>query len=527
MMCRNESGKLMGKLCQTSDEPRKHNLEGNDSPAEMDWTPKQLIASLAVALATIGVAWLWKLNRAMKTTPPEVLAASPHRWTKQEIKDTYARIKANPIDWARHLPPKLDRRYVVTGGCGGVGGQMVLDLLARGQSPESIRIIDFRKPDRSDMLTGPVTQVDFAQADISSAAACKAAFDKPWAPGVAGLPLTVFHTAAMIAAASRSWRTYDRIKSVNLDGAVNVLEAAKAAGASVFITTSSASVNYRPVQYWGNPFRRFPRNIWQVIDESDWGKPLRPRAEYFGNYAHTKASAERIICQANCSGFRTGSIRPANAIYGNSKADQAVGLCLRSGTFPSWMPPIVQNFVHGGHISLAHLLFEAVLVQSDEMPKCAGRPFVITDAGPPPKFEDMYRLLETTVDKPRIKVIQLQPGVMLAIAHVVEAFDIMSRMPVLQWVVPRPKGDLAMLQPAVFSAGTHYLATDAAARKSVLDGGLGFKHVHDTMEGMCQQALEWNIDQEILGPQNEKRGVKETVVQGAKNVGTMPAVVSG
>lgn len=134
----------------------------------------------------------------MSQTPPEAVKASPYRWADTEIKETYKRIKANPIDWSKHLPPKANRRYVVTGGSGGVGGQIVLHLLMRGESPESIRIVDFKKVERADMMTGAAAKVDFAQADITSPSATKAAFNKPWPSSVAKMPLTVFHTAALI-----------------------------------------------------------------------------------------------------------------------------------------------------------------------------------------------------------------------------------------------------------------------------------------------------------------------------------------
>ncbi|KAF3066526.1 3 beta-hydroxysteroid dehydrogenase type 7 [Daldinia childiae] len=296
----------------------------------MDATGKQTLYAAIATFLVIGIAWIWKLNSTLKQTPPEVLAISPHRWTEQEIKDTYRRIEANPIDWAKQLPPQLNRRYIVTGGCGGVGGQIVLHLLARGQSPESIRIIDFQKPVRSDMTTGSAALVDFAQADITSPPATSAAFNKPWPKSVAHLPLTVFHTAAIIQASERSLKTYERIKRVNIDGVQNVLDASKQAGATVFVSTSSASVAYTPVRYWNNPFQRWPENYWQLLDDSDFDRPLRPHAQFFSNYAHAKATAERLISEANNSGFRTGIVRPGNGIYGSSHGDQIIGLCLRA-----------------------------------------------------------------------------------------------------------------------------------------------------------------------------------------------------
>lgn len=494
--------------------------------------------SAAAFLFLFGIGYLWRLNKVMTQAPPEAVHASPYRWSDHEIKETYNRLKVKPVDWTKHLPPKANRRYVVTGGSGGVGGQIVLHLLARGESPESIRIVDFRNVERTDMKTGDAAKVDFAQADITSPSATQAAFDKPWPASVAKLPLTVFHTAALIIPGERTMGTFERIKQVNVGGTENVLNAAKTAGASIFIITSSSSIANKPAGYWGNPFRRWPRNFCQFIDESDFDKPLRPHSEFFANYAHTKAIAERIVCQANSSNFRTGAIRPANAIYGSSTADQVVGeyfrilfsdmalmnieslefsllittysssphnqngqlltvktigMVLRSKGAKTWMQNIVQNFVHGGHISLGHLRFEEALLRK-EMPKCAGRPFVITDDGAPPTYGDMYHLISITADTP-VKVQSVPPAPIFVLAHIVERMAIASRMPILKWIIPKPKGELAVLQPGLFNAALHYVATDKAAQQSVEQGGLGFRHVFTTMEGMCQQVLDWNIEQ--------------------------------
>ncbi|KAI1811797.1 dehydrogenase-like protein [Poronia punctata] len=449
--------------------------------------------NVAAVLLFIAFSYLWRLNKVMGQTPPGAVAASPYRWADHEIVDTYKRLKNHPIDWVKHLPPKANRRYIVTGGSGGVGGQIILHLLARGEAPESIRIVDFRPVERADMKSGAAARVDFAQADITSPSGTQAAFDKPWPPSVAELPLTVFHTAAFISPGERTLGTYGRIKSVNIDGTQNVMDAARNAGATIFIATSSASVAHRPAGYWGNPFRRWPKNYFQLIDESDFDKPLRSRSEYFGNYPITKAIAERMVCEANSDHFRTGTIRPANAIYGSSNGDQVVGLILRNKGSQSWMPNIVQNFVHSGHVSLGHLAFEAALLRK-QMPKCAGRPFVVTDEGAPPRYDDVYRLCELTAETPT-KITYLPPAPMLILAHVVELFAIASRMPVLKWIVPAPKGMLAILQPGVFHASLHLVATDKAAQESVEKGGLGLKHVTTTLQGMCQQVLDWNNEQ--------------------------------
>ncbi|KAK8139060.1 hypothetical protein PG984_002440 [Apiospora sp. TS-2023a] len=484
----------------------------------MEWLQAHPLAATAAALVALAALYLWKLNRALKAAPPEVLALSPHRWTEQEIRATYRRLEREPLRWAPHLPPaRPDRRYVVVGGSGGVGGQIVLHLLERGQQPESIRNVDFRAPNRPDMLKGPASRVGFVQADISDPASVEAAFAEPWPSSSNSREsgLTVFHTAAMIVPNERREATYDRVARVNVEGTRHVLEASRKAGASVFIATSSASTAVRPVKYLSNWFRRWPRNYVQVLDEADFDQPLRAHDEYFGNYARAKAAAERIVCGANSSGFRTGAIRPANGIYGTSVGDQLVGLCLRSGDFPSWTPNIIQNLVHASHVSIGHLLFEAALLDNEkEMPGCAGRPFILA--------------------KTPCKVQVLQPALLLLVAYAIELCDALGRnVPGFGWI--RPRGQVALLMPATFSVSTHTPATDAAAQRPVAAGGLGYRGVYTTLEGVCQQVLDWNREHAEKdgsrqnGSTSSNGGLLgekvETLVKDVRNVGTMPAAV--
>lgn len=74
----------------------------------------------AVAAAAIAIAliWLFRINSAMEAVPPEVAQISPRRWSRQQIKDTYERVKQDPVSFLKKLPPRLDRRYVVVGGSG-------------------------------------------------------------------------------------------------------------------------------------------------------------------------------------------------------------------------------------------------------------------------------------------------------------------------------------------------------------------------------------------------------------------------
>jgi nucleoside-diphosphate-sugar epimerase len=163
-----------------------------------------------------------------------------------------------------------------------VGGDIVLQLIQRGESPESIRVVDFAPVSRRDMLE-KAAGCDFVKADITSRASVEAAFSRPWPKSVAKQPLTVFHTAASVRPQERKAILYHRISSVNRDGAVNVVEAARSAGADIFIATSSASVSIVPPQFWIWPWQSSPTDYAQVANEKDFDAPLRPHNRFFSN----------------------------------------------------------------------------------------------------------------------------------------------------------------------------------------------------------------------------------------------------
>lgn len=209
-----------------------------------------------------------------------------------------------------------------------MGGYIVLQLLARGTPSSAIRIIDIRRPEPGGLLFGTTaaSEVDFAQADITSPVSVEAAFARPWAGGdaVAALPLTVFHTAAVILASERSEREYWFPEAVNVHGTRILLATARKYGARIFSYTSSASISVRPVQPLVAPWEAEPRNFFQLQDVGDFDEPLRDRTGYFANYPASKAVAERLVCDENEDSFRTGSIRPANSVYGHP-SDNMVG----------------------------------------------------------------------------------------------------------------------------------------------------------------------------------------------------------
>ncbi|KAL1840814.1 hypothetical protein VTJ49DRAFT_7713 [Mycothermus thermophilus] len=474
-------------------------------------------ALLFFLLVIFVVAYLIRLNQLLLGIPHEVAKLSPKRWTRDELVETYHRLKARPItpaSYAARIPPKLERRYIVTGGSGLVGSAIVRQLLARGQPPSSIRIVDFRPPRQPfrTTTTQEEEQIDFTQTDISSLPATLHAFTKPWPSSVAHLPLTVFHTAAVIVPADRSPNSPGRAvcEAVNVRGTQNVVDAARKAGADVLVATTSGSIALRPVGVWVDPWkvmRSCLLPLW-VLDERDFFAPLRPREEFYANYPASKAAAERLVCGVNGPEMRTGCVRPVNGVYGDP-TDNTVGGSLARAVLPTWMSNIVQSFVHCDNVAVAHLDFEAVLAASPtaaSLPQ-AGRPFVVTDPNPPIRYGDLHELVGTLVLTP-FCVVPVPPVVILLLSYFVEGYVRLRtsagalapwswlRRLVLGVLLPEIPGEAKHLTPAIFSICTHLVANNETASKPVSQGGIGYTGVLTTLEGMAQEVIEWNRDHE-------------------------------
>ena len=72
---------------------------------------------LSAGAAVVGLLalYLWRINESWKHVPSE---HRPTPWTTEQMLEGHERIKRNRIDFSPHLPPRLDRRYVVVGGAG-------------------------------------------------------------------------------------------------------------------------------------------------------------------------------------------------------------------------------------------------------------------------------------------------------------------------------------------------------------------------------------------------------------------------
>jgi nucleoside-diphosphate-sugar epimerase len=214
-----------------------------------------------------------------------------------------------------------------------VGGWIVSHLLARGEDPASLRILDLL-PATQDILDRGVT---FIKTNITDELAISTSFEQPWPETVANLPLTVFHTAATIRPFERLEIHLPLCAKVNVDGTRNILNASKKSGATCFVSTSSGSVTLHKPNFWIMPWEKLPQRVMQIL--SDDAKLPERHDEFFGNYAVSKIEAERLVRAADDpdAGFRTGCIRPANGIYGiGSDASMTVtGVYLRNGGSPT------------------------------------------------------------------------------------------------------------------------------------------------------------------------------------------------
>lgn len=378
-----------------------------------------------------------------------------------------------------------------------VGGWIVSHLLARGEDPASLRILDLLSPTQ-DILDRGVTYV---KTNITDELAVSTSFEQPWPESVARLPLTVFHTAAAIRPQDRLEMFLPYCSKVNIDGTKNVLNAAKKAGASCFVSTSSGSISLHKPNFWIAPWSKLPSRAVQVL--SDDAKIPQYHDQFFGNYAVTKLEAETVVRSADSqtSNFRTGCIRPANGIYGigSDAAMTITGVYLRKGGSPTWVRPVIQSFVNAENVSIAHLLYEQRLLEQSQsgstLPNIGGQAFVVTDPNPAISFSDIYTLL-STLSKTPVSFPTLQPAPLLVFSYLVEFYCVIQHK-YLPWLLPRLTGDLAQMQPSLFAISDVFcLADDSRARKAPEHGGLGYEPPINTLEGMCKQLVDWNAKAE-------------------------------
>ena len=410
-------------------------------------------------------------------------------------------------------------------------------LLARGENPRFIRVLDVRAPTRVDLTTGLATQVDFRICDISDEQAVRSAFEAPWPQsrsekeGEEGdrddgnenvnksteLPeLTVFHTAANIRFYERVWWLVPLSTAVNVRGTQHLLDAARSVGASIFVSTSSGSICIRRSRFLLWPWETEPPYFVQEINDSDDLIP-KQHNHFFSNYAYTKRLGEALVRGADktpSSGgrvLRTGSLRPGNGVYGPG-GDVLLGAALVREFNPTWIGNIVQNFVYVENASLAHLCYEERLLSSSSADKVSGKAYCIADDGPPPTYGDVYHALSVLTEG-RVFFPELSATIMFVISHVIEALYLarqyLLRMPLPKFfqplvriIAPQLPGDMLNLQPSLFAlVGVHTLFDDSNARRE-----LGYKPQWTTLQGVCALVADFESNGRVAEARQRSGG---------------------
>lgn len=83
-----------------------------------------MAATLFLVLLGLGVffvapiLYLQRINRLLTETPHQVGRLRGEPWDPELLRKTYEALGKSPINFDGRLPPKLDRRYIVTGGNG-------------------------------------------------------------------------------------------------------------------------------------------------------------------------------------------------------------------------------------------------------------------------------------------------------------------------------------------------------------------------------------------------------------------------
>ena len=105
-----------------------------------------------------------------------------------------------------------------------------------------------------------------------------------------------------------------------------------------------------------------------------------------------------------------------------------------------------------------------------------------------------------TLAKTPTTVKPVPPILLFLLAHMIEGWCLLlAKVPWLSKTLgwKEPSGDVHLLQPSVFSVSSHAFVDDREARKSVEEGGIGYRSGCATIEGVCEQVLRWN--REMVG----------------------------
>ena len=214
-------------------------------------------------------------------------------------------------------------KALITGATGFVGSHVLRQWLAAGHGARVL----YRSRAKLDALAG--LSFDAAQGDLDDVDKLERA--------CAGCDV-VFHVAAK----ADYWKDSDRemLWRVNVDGTRNLLEAARRAGVSRVIFTSSASaIGIRPGR--------------EIADES---QPFNHQPQRF-YYAYTKRQAEQVVAEFAADGLDVVTLNPT-VIVGPGDLNAISGSFVIVAARWQWLLPVTSGgvaVIDARDVARAHL----------------------------------------------------------------------------------------------------------------------------------------------------------------------------
>ena len=181
-------------------------------------------------------------------------------------------------------------RYIVTGGAGFIGNNIVKKLVARG---DDVTVIDNLNTGKEENLKSVIDKITFLKDSILN----RELLEKQ-SQNIDG----IFHQAAL-ASVQDSFSKLDEYHDVNVNGTENILKLAKKNDFKV-VYASSSSV-------YGNP-ERIP------IKESDKKNPINP-------YAETKLKQDQLAIKYSEMGVKVIGLRYFN-VFGKGQSKEYAGV---------------------------------------------------------------------------------------------------------------------------------------------------------------------------------------------------------
>ena len=267
---------------------------------------------------------------------------------------------------------------LVTGGGGFLGGAIIDQLLARGESVRSIS--------RSAYPALEARGVECFQGDLADKDALFKAAE--------GCDM-VYHVAAKAGV----WGRYDAYFQANVVGTRNVIDACKRHGIRYLIHTSSPSVTFAGKDEDG-------------VDES-----IPYATEFLCNYPKTKAQAEYEVLQANSDALATVALRP-HLIWGPGDNHLVPRIITRAKAGKLKLVGNGKNKVDATYIdnaASAHLAAANELIGNGT---CAGKAYFISNDEPIAMRELLNQILATADLPPVTK--SVPPGAAYAVGALME-----------------------------------------------------------------------------------------------------------